>query len=266
MGQPVGRTLAFLCIAAIGGCGATQTGAGPDLGAPLDGGAGDGAGGCNGGQGCVAPETCGKSGVCLQPGTCALDVDCPPGEQCATPDGGGAKTCVPGGNCGGTKVAADQVPPNLLIVLDRSCSMTEIVSMNMTKWQIAVAALDTLTAKYKGQIRFGLTLFPDRVAPNCDQSVIPIPVGANNETAIQTLLMKSLSNTDPNYPNGPCVTPIDAAVHQATTDPGFKDLTRQSFALLLTDGEQAGCSMYGGAAGATTIITNLRQKQMVDTF
>jgi len=101
MGQPVGRTLAFLCIAAIGGCGATQTGAGPDLGAPLDGGAGDGAGGCNGGQGCVAPETCGKSGVCLQPGTCALDVDCPPGEQCATPDGGGAKTCVPGGNCGG---------------------------------------------------------------------------------------------------------------------------------------------------------------------
>ena len=77
---------------------------------------------------------------------------------------------------------AESVPPNLLVVLDRSCSMTAMVG-GQTKWQIAVAALSTMTTAYGGKIRFGLTLFPDLDAPDCQQSTIEIPTGADKLVA-----------------------------------------------------------------------------------
>src|SRR5690349_9137126 len=83
----------------------------------------------------------------------AGDNDCPAGTICDIP----TSTCVPGGGCAGQEIMADIVPPNLLVVLDRSCSMTQMVS-GKTKWQIAVDALNKLTTDYAMKIRFGLTL------------------------------------------------------------------------------------------------------------
>src|SRR4051794_17483897 len=74
------------------------------------------------------------------------------GDGGGTGDGGGAAPCEKNEDCasglcnlstktcgcGGVNVAADIVPPNILIVLDRSCSMTDKVGAT-TKWDIAVA-------------------------------------------------------------------------------------------------------------------------------
>jgi hypothetical protein len=176
------------------------------------------------------------------------------GEVCAGGDGGGL-SCVPGG-CGGTKITADAVPPNLLIALDRSCSMTQAVG-NSNKWQIAVNAINTLTMMYQGKIQFGLTMFPDTDADKCDQGAIPVPPGPGNEMKIQKLLNAALQNTDPNYPDGPCVTPIDTGMLQSSMEPALKDKTRGDFVVLITDGAQAGCSAAGGANGATNLITQM---------
>jgi hypothetical protein len=56
-------------------------------------------------------------------------------------------------------------------------------------------------------------------------------------------------------------------MQQATTETAFNDTTRQSYALLLTDGKQSsGCMAAGGDMGTTQIITDLYQNRNVPTF
>ena len=193
-----------------------------------------------------------------------VDGDCPEQGTICDPV---TKTCVPGGQCGSQEILATPVAPNLLIVLDRSCSMDHPVgTTGMTKWQIAVAAIDTMLLDFTDKIRFGLTLFPDRVAPQCGQDVIPLPVVPGNEMAISMLLNAALDPADTYFPDGPCVTNIDTAMLQATGEPALNDVDRDSYVLLLTDGNQAGCSDAGGDNGTTTIITDLFQMRGVGTF
>jgi len=233
--------------------GSVLDGSDPD-GSPTD---GFGAG-CD--PACAATEICSVTRKCIPSGTCAADGDCKAGTICDP----ATKTCVPGGECGSEESGATAIPSNMLVVLDRSCSMTAKVG-GVSKWQIAVTAMKNLTTKFKDKIRFGLTLFPDTVGPNCTQGVIPIPVAPGNEAKIDALLAKSLAAADPYFPDGPCVTNIDTAVEQAATEPAFKDTTRKSYALLITDGAQAGCSSAGGDAGTTKIITDM-QKAGISTF
>jgi hypothetical protein len=199
--------------------------------------------------------------MCIPIGTCLADADCSEGNICDLP----TKKCVPGSMCGGLKADTAIVPANILINVDRSCSMTNKVG-GVPKWTIAVNALVKLTTDYKDKLRWGLTLFPDITAPNCVQGNIPIPVGPGKEASIQTLLNNALAKSDPYYPDGPCVTPIDAAMAQAKTEPAFTDKTRASYVILLSDGAQAGCNQFGGDNGTTQIITDLRVNQGVKTF
>ncbi len=210
---------------------------------------------------CKSPQICSVTNVCIDPGTCLADGDCQGGMECDP----ATKTCVPGGGCFAQEAKVEAVPPNLLIVIDRSCSMTSLVN-GVTKWTIAVGALGKLTADFDGKIRFGLTLFPDIEEPQCAQGAIPIAVGAGKESAINDLLTKSLVKADPYFPDGPCVTNIDTAMQQAATEPALDDPERDSFVLLVTDGKQAGCNAAGGDTGTTQIITDLFQKRGVGTF
>lgn len=263
-----------LLAACDGGGDTTSTGGGGSTSTSSGGSGGTGpGGGGNGGSGggipigcdppCVEPQTCSmEAKTCIDPGTCLADGDCDPGTICDLM----TKTCVPGGGCGAVEAKADPVAPNLLIVLDRSCSMTASAGTG-TKWEVAVAAIQTMTQNYTGKIRFGLTMFPDLVNPTCDQDVIPIPVGPDNEMAISTMLGNALMTADPYFPNGPCVTNIDTAMVQATTEPAFTDPDRDSYALLITDGKQSsGCSSAGGDNGTTMTIQSLHDNMKVSTF
>lgn len=201
---------------------------------------------------CTGGKVCSATGTCIDPGTCATNADCTtPGTICDPK----TMKCAPGG-CASMEIPAMAVPPNLLVVLDRSCSMTDKVG-NKTKWDIAVAALDKLTTDYAMKIRFGLTLFPDLVKPNCAQDKIPVPTGPGNEMAIQKLLDASLMQADMYYPKGPCVTNIDTAVQQGAGDPALMDMTRADYMVLLTDGQQAACNAGGGDAGTVMTLQNL---------
>jgi hypothetical protein len=189
---------------------------------------------------------------------CAVDGDCGPNGVC-DPAG---KICA----CGGVAVDTAKIPANVLLVLDRSCSMTDpVAKKGPMKWTVAVNAIHALTQAFAGRIRFGLTLFPDESGDNCTEGAIPVPVGDGNEPKIQSLLQGALDSKSPLYPNGPCVTPIDTAALQASTEPAFDDKTRQSFVVLITDGEQAGCTAGGGNMGTEKTLGGLA-KRGVRTF
>jgi len=209
---------------------------------------------------CGTGKTCSVSGQCIAVGTCVQNEDCKSGELCDAKTG----TCVPGDQCGAQELKANLVAPSLLVVLDRSCSMKDLVG-GKKKFEIAVAALKALTTKYAGKIRFGLTLFPDITGDKCLQDAIPIPVAAATEAKLQQLLTAALNPADPYYPDGPCVTNIDTALVQAATEPSLKDVSRARFVLLITDGKQASCSAGGGDAGSLKVIQQLKPQQ-VSTF
>ena len=212
---------------------------------------------------CAGGTFCSKAGVCLKPGQCAHHDDCPKDFVCDF----GTKKCVPTKSCGSMKLVADAVAPNLLIDLDRSCSMlAKVKGTGKSKWQIAVEALGKVMTTNKGKIRFGLTLFPDVVKPSCTQGAVEVGVAANNETKIASVLNAALVKKDKNYPDGPCVTNIDTAMLQAQQHKPLYDKTRDNFVLLITDGSQYGCSKAGGNKGTTAIITALWLKDKVVTF
>ncbi|MBK8258695.1 MAG: VWA domain-containing protein [Polyangiaceae bacterium] len=246
-----------------GAAGASTTGGSGGSTSTTGGTAGSGAGipgGCE--PACVEPQICSVAGQCIDPGTCLKDGDCPEGTVCDT----NTKTCVPGGGCGGKEAKAEAVAPNLLIVLDRSCSMTQAAGGG-TKWEVAVAAIQNMTAVFNGKIRFGLSMFPDLVDPQCQQADIIVPVAPATEMTISDMLGAALQQNDPYFPNGPCVTNIDTAMEQATTEPAFLDPDRDSYVLLITDGKQSsGCSAAGGDNGTTMIIQNLHDMMGVPTF
>ena len=205
--------------------------------------------------GCKSGKFCSKAGKCVPQGSCGHPGDCPAGFTCDP----ATNKCALKGQCGSRRVAASLVAPNVLVVLDRSCSMVGWI-FGSPKWQAAVAAVNKLVGSYKGKMRFGLTLFPDRLGDKCTQGAIPVKVGPGQEAAIQKLLTSALIKGAPYYPNGPCRTNIDTAMQQAALAPALADKSRQSYVLLITDGKQALCKSGGGDSGTTQTITQLQQK------
>jgi hypothetical protein len=215
------------------------------------GGNGDGGGGAQEDGGLDFGNDAAQDGGGVQGRACDKDAQCGTGGLCDL----ATHTC----GCGGTAIGAQPVAPNLLVVQDRSCSMTEKVGA-MSKWQIAVTALEKMTTDLTGKARFGLELFPDKTGDACTQDAIAIPVSDTAGAALRTLLDASLKTTDPLYPAGPCVTNIDTAVIAAAADPGLADPAHAGSVVLITDGAQAGCSAGGGNAGTVKALTDLAKR------
>lgn len=185
---------------------------------------------------CGGGQTCNTTGVCVSPSTgCAVSSDCGAGQICApggtcmtngtgAVDGGGG----PAVSCGGQKFEATATAANVLIVLDHSCSMQEVIANSQSKWDTATAAVRNVTAQNAGndKLHFGLQIFS--LNPNaCDPGHIDVPVGASTMGAISSALPSTAEGN---------ATPIGAALHVAATSGQLVDPTRANYALLITDG------------------------------
>jgi hypothetical protein len=175
---------------------------------------------------------------------------------------------MPDATCGGVQLDLSYVPPNMGIMLDRSCSMKQVLTgTQTTKWEAAVAALDHVLSSYATDVRWGLTLFPDITGDSCTNDPSVFPIADAQAAAISTLLDGSLDLANQWYPKGPCVTNIDTGVESAALDPALNDVGRSSFLMLVTDGAQsAGCDLGGGNAGTEKAIHDLFTTRHIPTY
>ena len=192
---------------------------------------------------CPEGNYCTSRLVCAPIGTCLDDADCGDGKTC---DETGA--CTTGGGCGLSEFDLSSVPPNLLLVLDRSCSMTQSRTtmgedVSATKWVPVIDALVTVTTELGSEIRFGLEVFPDGLDENntCGQDPtgqIAVPIGPDGGAQSAALLQAARTDaTHPIYPGDPCETNTLSALVQASQQAELSDPERDSFVVLITDGE-----------------------------
>ncbi len=160
-------------------------------------------------------------------GPCEGDLDCALGDVCV------------GGICGckGDAYTAGRQVPNVLVVLDRSSSMNEVVGgTNLSKWEVAKAAVRALTEAYEGQVRFGLKLFPGidqagTTGGDCGSGVVWLDPALDNAAEINDFLASSSVSQG---------TPIAEALRSLAGYAGLSDTTRNNYVILITDG-RANC-------------------------
>jgi von Willebrand factor type A domain len=112
------------------------------------------------------------------------------------PAGAGAGGTVGGGGSGGTEpncgvqdfTLTRGLPPELLIVLDKSGSMGFAApSGSGSKWDQVTAAINSTVSQLQATIKFGLEFFPT-VSFGCDVGPVAVPVAANNASAIASAI------------------------------------------------------------------------------
>lgn len=230
---------------------APVSGTDPNEGVQLTNSGADGgdAGECSVQTDCAHAEIC-QNGVCLpneSGGPCESDLNCLAGEFCAMGN------CVPEGessgddtDCGGEVYQATAVPPNVLIVLDRSGSMDANLGDQGTKWEVAQAAIGQVVSEFGGQVQFGLSLYPG-LDPACDVGSGCAPgdvfVDVATGTADEIIDVLALVET--------CTlgTPTAEALAGLQDYPGLEDLERPNFILLVTDGKST-CDSPVSVVGA----------------
>ena len=223
---------------------------------------------------CGEGTFCSAVDRCIADNTCFSRSDCDPGQKCVDME------CVAGDGCGGESVVIDPIDPRVLVLLDRSKSMTGKVPSgngeNERKWVIAARATEALvqSPSLSDQIDWGLRLFPQARPSNqgvrndqtrCVLDDALMPVGSEPDAIASEL--NAITNPDHlEYPGWPQVTNLNVVTHVAIDEPAFVDSLLEARGvnnvILITDGKQRRCDneVPGSAAEniAALLTKNIR--------
>ncbi len=136
--------------------------------------------------------------------------------------------------CDEVEITASSVPPNLLLVVDKSGSMDDYTSGNSgpTKMQDLKNAVDLLLTQGQGSIRFGWMSYPNcGGACNwnyCDPGTVSVGVGDDSVSSIQQRL--SALTSAGGTPTGESLQAADSYYT------ALADSLHRCFVLLITDG------------------------------
>jgi len=156
--------------------------------------------------------------------------------------------------------------PNLAILLDRSGSMNLTPAGGnpqpgeMTRWQIAQAALTSIINEYDGKLPIGLALFAtDNSCATGSFQVAP-------DYSTKQQFLAALNNAS-NAPGGN--TPTCDAINKLRNASALKDPIRKQYILLVTDG-QPNCSSCGAANPVNGTVNEIdaafKQSPSIHTF
>ena len=229
---------------------------------------------CETDQDCPAGQHCGAmSRVCLDADGCIFEADCDDGFTCT--DG----TCTIGGDCGGFVFQFEQVPPNLLILLDRSGSMDgEVPGTGQNRWEVARDAIFQVTTEFNESIDFGLATYSSCLPGGCSAGTIVVPILPLAAPLIQDFLdgtvgvgssdgMGVAGDGRIEYlcDSGNPETSTGVALQALVGEPSLQDPARTNAILLLTDGgESSECTDdIDGPGGAANLLA---QAGPVQTF
>jgi len=118
--------------------------------------------------------------------------------------------------------------PRVMIVLDRSSSMNELVG-STSKWEIAKQTLQQLTTAYEQTIDFGLIVFPN--PSYCSPGTMLVAPSTKSAAAI----LAELATPPTPSSNG---TPMAQTLEAAAKLPALLDPGASNHVLLITDGVQ----------------------------
>jgi von Willebrand factor type A domain len=166
---------------------------------------------------------------------------------------GGSKTPTADANCGQRMFDLKKVPPDVLIVLDRSGSMGDAVPMGTcaappcSKWTEVSNAVKKVVTATDTAIRWGIKFFPEDTVHCQVGPGVAVPIGDMTGAAIGTAI-------DAQLPQG-AGTPTQVAMMTATTFVAGLQEPNAKYILLATDGEPNCNPGPGGnaAAGAGTV-------------
>jgi hypothetical protein len=158
-----------------------------------------------------------------------------------------------GGNCGITTSSLTKQPADLLLVLDKTGSLTRAIDGTgecatgsttcQQRWATLKSGLDAVLAGSSGDVNWGLQLF--NATGGCTIAAAPqVPIGAGSAATIQT----TIAGVTPNG-NTPTRLAINAAVTYLKT---LTD-TNGKYILLATDGEPNCLSGSGGGSSSSDV-------------
>jgi hypothetical protein len=160
--------------------------------------------------------------------------------------------------CNLQNIKLEKVPPELLLVLDRSSSMNRIpvgapVGSMATLWTDALGAVDEVVKSTQTAVQWGLKMFP--VPTGCMVADgTEIPIAANNyDMVIGKAKMTGTNTTSGGNTGG---TPTDTAMAKATAYLMSLPSKNPKYIVLATDGQPtcaAGVSADLNLAGPATI-------------
>jgi hypothetical protein len=175
---------------------------------------GSGKGGASGGAGSSGKG--GGSGYVFNPSTNTPTQPAGPGS---------------GRTCGLQNYTLERLPPEILLVLDRSGSMRQPVPGSGTdRWTETTAALDDVLKQTSAGVSWGLKNFPTTSACNVSAAV-EVPVAPTNYAAVGGAIKATLPNADTGG------TPTGAAMRSATAFMKTLQSKNPKYIVLATDGE-----------------------------
>lgn len=235
----------------------------------------------DGGDPCTSDDDCPDGEVCLPgssacgpAGSCLIDDDCPEGQVCE--DG----TCMIGGDCGGFVFVIEAVPPNLLIMLDRSGSMNaDVPNTNLNRWEVAKVAIEQVTTSFDDKIRFGLATYSACTGNGCSPGTIVVPIADLNAAAINAFLATTVgvgSGDGQNVNNDGLIEYLcdsgDPETNTGTSlaaqigNPALQDPERDNSILLITDGAESSDCIDNGVNGTVAALNLFGQTIPVKVF
>ena len=142
-----------------------------------------------------------------------------------TTDDGGTDD---GGICGAMEFALQRIPPNVMLVIDRSGSMGESIGGGSatTKWTDLKSAVSSLVTSYDSQMRLGAAIFSSD--GNCKADNVDVPLAAAAGQGVLTKL-----NAQGPAGNTPTAFALDTVIGKGLVN----DKTRANYVVLATDGE-----------------------------
>ena len=177
---------------------------------------------------------------------------------------GGSGTSSPDANCGDINQGATRLPPDILIVQDKSGSMGDSADGSCTsncgtkaKWSQVTAALNQVVGMTDQTVNWGLKFFSDN--GHCGANGAPIvPVANGNAAAVASAI--GMTKPGGNTPTRDAVS-TGAAYLMGLTD------TNKKYLLLATDGLPncpAGCSLTNPSSACTNTPNTAENQAATD--
>lgn len=158
-----------------------------------------------------------------------------------------------GGACDEVTVTGEPEPPNIMLLLDRSCSMIG------QRWTDLQAVVSTLVANYDAEVNFGAQFFPEAEATGNEQCNVnlDVPVAPMNGATITNLITSLQPDWD---------TPIYPAV--ALSIQHLEGLASQGdkVQILVADGDVNGCGEVSDVETALTAAYNAGADPSIPTY